>query len=281
MSALSWLVADADTGDVLAEHSMHRQLPPASTLKTLFGVTVRPRLDEAMEHTVTRSELDAVPAGSSTVGLVAGRTYSVQDLWRGVFLRSGNDAVHVLAGLNGGWKHTARQIEQRAAELGASDTRVLSPDGFDAAGQVSSAHDLAVFGRAGLANADLAVNFNARTALFPGAGSGDDREWYEISNTNRLLTGANGVTPYKGLVGVKNGYTSRAGNTLIAAARRSGRTILVAVMNPQSGRNNAVYEEARTLLDWGFGNVDDAEPVGRLPEPPPPTPLRTAPDHAK
>src|SRR5207244_2240809 len=69
---------------------------------------------------------------------------------------------------------------------------------------------------------------------------------------------------YDGLIGIKNGYTSHAGNTLVAAARRGGRTLVVTVMNPQSGGGFAVYEEARRLLDWGFGAAGRVDPVGSL-----------------
>jgi D-alanyl-D-alanine carboxypeptidase (penicillin-binding protein 5/6) len=72
------------------------------------------------------------------------------------------------------------------------------------------------------------------------------------------------VEPYDGLVGVKNGYTSNAGNTLVAAAERGGRRLVVTVMNPQSGGGFAVYEEARALLDWGFDASGRVDPVGSL-----------------
>jgi D-alanyl-D-alanine carboxypeptidase (penicillin-binding protein 5/6) len=259
-------VADADTGEVLAARNAHLKLPPASTLKTLFAVTVLPVLPPAVRHTVTEEELKGIGSGSSLAGLAAGRTYRASDLWRGVFLNSGNDAVHVLAAMNGGWRTTAAQMQAKAQALGARDTRVVSPDGYDAPGQVSSAYDLAVFGRAGLRNADFARYCATVRAKFPAKG-----RWYEIYNTNRLLTGANGVEPYRGLVGVKNGYTSRAGNTLVAAARRDGRTLVVTVMNPQEGGGFAVYEEARSLLDWGFEATGRVDPVGSL-VPPRPVP---------
>ncbi len=73
-----------------------------------------------------------------------------------MFLNSGNDAVHVLAALGGGWRSTAARMQAKARSLGALDTHVVSPDGYDTPGQVSSAYDLAVFGRAGLRNADFA-----------------------------------------------------------------------------------------------------------------------------
>ncbi|MEV0322928.1 D-alanyl-D-alanine carboxypeptidase family protein [Streptomyces sp. NPDC050658] len=259
VSALAWLVADARTGEVLAARNAHRRLPPASTLKSLFALTALPHLDAAATHKVTERELADVGEGSSLVGVAAGRSYRVSDLWRGVFLSSGNDAVHVLAGLNGGWQQTVRQMRAKARALGAHDTHVVSPDGYDAAGQVSSAYDLAVFGRAGLADPEFARYCSTSVARFPHG------NWsYPIQNTNRLLTGADGVARYPGLIGIKNGYTSRAGNTLISAAQRGSRTLVVSVMNPQAGGGHAVYEEARSLLDWGFKAAGHARPVGSL-----------------
>ncbi|WTT78396.1 D-alanyl-D-alanine carboxypeptidase [Streptomyces sp. NBC_00080] len=260
VSALSWLVSDAQTGEVLAASNAHRKLPPASTLKTLFALTVLPVLPGEIRHRVSEEELSGVGPGSSLVGVAEGHTYRVADLWRGVFLNSGNDAVHVLAALSGGWHATATRMQAKARSLGALDTHVLSPDGYDTPGQVSSAYDLAVFGRAGLRNADFARYCGTAEASFPG-----DDDWsYEIANTNRLLTGADGVEPYPGLIGIKNGYTSNAGNTLVAAARQGGRTLVVTVMNPQAGGGFEVYEEARALLDWGFAAAGRVDPVGSL-----------------
>jgi D-alanyl-D-alanine carboxypeptidase (penicillin-binding protein 5/6) len=259
VSALSWLVADADSGEVLAANEAHRKLPPASTLKTLFALTVLPGLPAGLRHTVRYEELAGVGEGSSLVGVEEGHSYQVSDLWNGVFLNSGNDAVHVLASLNGGWDATAARMQTKARSLGALDTHVVSPDGYDAPDQVSSAYDLAVFGRAGLRNPDFARYCSTARAEFPGDG------WpYAIENTNRLLTGEDGVAPYPGLIGIKNGYTSNAGNTLVAAARRGGRTLVVTVMNPQEGGGLAVYQEARELLDWGFAAAGRVDPVGSL-----------------
>ncbi|MEV7192022.1 serine hydrolase [Streptomyces sp. NPDC093510] len=275
VSALAWLVADARTGEVLAARDAHRPLPPASTLKSLFALSTLPRLDAGLRHVVAPHELDDIGEGSSMVGVAEGRAYRVADLWRGVFLSSGNDAVHVLARLNGGVRKTVQQMRAKARELGANDTHVMSPDGYDADGQVSSAYDLAVFGRAGLADPEFARYCSTRVAHFPAGG------WsYPIQNTNRLLTGADGVAPYPGLLGVKNGYTSHAGSTLISAAQRDGRTLVVSVMNPQGGGGRAVYEEARALLDWGFAAAGKVRPVGSLQKPPKKARTTSEPAHA-
>ncbi|MFD7921107.1 D-alanyl-D-alanine carboxypeptidase family protein [Streptomyces sp. NPDC059740] len=261
LSALSWTVSDATTGDVLAAQNAHRRLAPASTLKTLFAVTVLPKFPQDRVRKVTAADLAGIGDGSSLVGVQAGRRYRVADLWRGVFLRSGNDAVHVLAHMNGGWLTTAREMQAKARELGARDTQVKSPDGYDQPGQVSSAFDLSIFARAGLNNPDFARYCGTAAADFPGK---DEHGTTRIQNTNRLLTGADGLNRYQGVIGVKNGYTTHAGNTVVVAARRGGRTLLVTVMNPRSGERNGVYKEAERLLDWGFAAAGHARPVGAL-----------------
>ncbi|GGO83348.1 D-alanyl-D-alanine carboxypeptidase family protein [Wenjunlia tyrosinilytica] len=296
LTGLSWIVADAESGEVLASHNAHWRLAPASTLKMLFADTVLPKFPRDAEHKVTLADLADVQAGSSLVGVKEDFSYTVHDMWLGVFLASGNDAVHVLAAMNGGVRKTVEEMQAEAENLRAHDTHVVSPDGFDAPGQVSSAYDLTLFARAGLQNPDFREYCGTATAKFPGGwvktkkgkddgkgGKGDDkpggsrakngkggakgkarkREMYAIQNTNRLLTGAWGMTPYRGLIGVKNGYTSHAGNTFTGAAQRGGRTLLVTVMHPESGGNN-VYEEASDLLDWGFKAAGKVDPVGVL-----------------
>ncbi|QGV79501.1 D-alanyl-D-alanine carboxypeptidase family protein [Streptomyces ficellus] len=271
LSARSWLVADAATGDVLAAHDAHRRLPPASTLKALFALASLSGLPADRQHTVSEHELRGIGDGSSLVGVREEVTYRVADLWRGVFLSSGNDAVRVLAGLRGGIPATVARMQATARALGAYDTRVVSPDGYDAPGQVSSAYDLAVFGRAGLRDPDFARYAATAYAKFPARG------WsFDIRNTNRLLTGADGVKRYPGILGIKNGYTTNAGHTLIAAARKGPRTLVVSVMDPRGGGAYAVYEEARDLLDWGFAAAPHARPVGSLLPPPAAPPVRAA-----
>ncbi|WP_425830359.1 D-alanyl-D-alanine carboxypeptidase family protein [Streptomyces fractus] len=258
LAAKAWLIADNDSGEVLASYNGHRPLPPASTLKMLFADTVLPKFEHTMRHKVTAEDLADIPFGSSLVGVQAGTTYSVHQLWQGVFLRSGNDAVHVLASMNGGIDKTVAQMQARAKDLQANDTHVVSPDGFDHRGQVSSAYDLTLFARAGLKNDDFRGYCATKVADFPAGGS----KTFQIQNTDRLLTGQ-GVTPYEGLIGVKNGYTSHAGNTFTGAATRGGRTLLVTVMHPKSGYE-AVYEETAALLDWGFAAANKVRPVGEL-----------------
>ncbi|MGW2815136.1 D-alanyl-D-alanine carboxypeptidase family protein [Streptomyces sp. NPDC001415] len=265
LTGRSWIVADAESGQVLASHNAHWRLPPASTLKMLFADTVLPRFPRDQQHTVTPDELAGMGSGSSLVGLKANLSYSVHDLWLGVFLRSGNDAVHVLSTMNGGVPKTVKDMQDRADELQALDTRVVSPDGYDMPGQVSSAYDLTLFARSGLQNKDFREYCSTATAKFPGPeGKDKKREAVEIQNTNRLLTGDFGLDPYKGIAGVKNGSTTNAGATFTGVAERNGKVLLVTVMNPEPTESQAVYKEAARLLDWGFAANGKVTPVGEL-----------------
>ncbi|WP_267243015.1 D-alanyl-D-alanine carboxypeptidase family protein [Streptomyces sp. PR69] len=265
LSGRSWIVADAESGDVLASHNAHWRLPPASTMKMLFADTLLPRMPKDTVHKVTPDDLKGIGEGSSLVGVKEDHTYTVHDLWLGVFLRSGNDAVHVLSSMNGGVEKTVKDMQKHAEELQALDTRVVSPDGYDAEGQVSSAYDLTLIARSGLQKKDFREYCSTVTAKFPGKQEkGKERETFEIQNTNRLMTGAYGVTPYKGIAGVKNGTTTHAGSTFTGVAERNGRVLLVTVMNPDSGESSAVYKEAARLFDWGFASAGKVTPVGEL-----------------
>ncbi|MFJ2109644.1 D-alanyl-D-alanine carboxypeptidase family protein [Streptomyces microflavus] len=266
LSGRSWVVADAESGDILAAHNAHWRLPPASTLKMLFADTVLPALQPTtLTHTVKDSDLAGVGEGSSLVGIKEDHTYTVHDLWLGVFLRSGNDAVHVLSEMYGGVPKTVTAMQKHAEELQALDTTVVSPDGYDAPGQVSSAYDLTLIARSGMQKKDFREYAATASADFPGEEKkGKKRESFEIQNTNRLITGDNGVDPYKGIAGVKNGYTTHAGNTFTGVAERDGRVLLVTVMNPSAEESHAVYKEAAHLLDWGFAASGKVTPVGQL-----------------
>ncbi|MEV6650453.1 D-alanyl-D-alanine carboxypeptidase [Streptomyces sp. NPDC051219] len=265
LSGRSWIVADAESGEVLAAHNAHWQLPPASTMKMLFADTLLPRMPKTETHLVTDEELAGVGAGSSLVGIKEDHTYTVHDLWLGVFLRSGNDAVHVLSAMNGGMSKTVEDMQNHAEELQALDTRVVSPDGYDAPGQVSSAYDLTLIARSGLQKKDFREYCATASATFPGEQEeGKKRSTFEIQNTNRLLTGAYGLDPYKGIAGVKNGSTTNAGSTFTGVAQRGDRVLLVTVMNPEAKELNAVYNETAALLDWGFAAAGKVTPVGEL-----------------
>ena len=253
VTAQSWIVADLDSGDVLAASDAHLPLAPASTIKLLTLLALAPDLDPATLYTATSE--DAAVDGSK-VGLDPGSVYTVDDLLHGLMLASGNDTANALATLSGGMPAAAGRMQDLADELSATDTTVRNTSGLDAPGQTTTAYDLALVGRAVLAEPELAALVTTRTYAFPGVGAthGPERPRFEIANHNGLLGS------YEGALGLKNGYTQAARGSFVAGVERDGRRYVVALM----GAEGVTWQLSRDLLDWALAGGGDGEPVGSL-----------------
>jgi serine-type D-Ala-D-Ala carboxypeptidase (penicillin-binding protein 5/6) len=256
VQAATWLLADLTTGDVIAAAHPHVPLAPASTLKILTALTLIPKLNPNTVYTAVAA--DAAIDGTK-VGLVPGSRYRVADLEHGLLMASGNDTANALATLGGGMAATTAAMRRRAAELQACDTVPVNDSGLDAPGQVTSAYDLALLGRAALAEPAIAALVRTTAYYFPAAGGVFDprRKRYQIQNHNRLLRN------YPGATGVKNGFTDAARGSLVGSATRGGHSYLVSLLRTE-GRN---WHDAAALLDWAFGTGAKARPVGRLVDP--------------
>ncbi|WP_230203222.1 D-alanyl-D-alanine carboxypeptidase family protein [Parafrankia discariae] len=247
ITAEAWLVADAGSGAILAAHNAHLPDLPASTMKMLTALTVLPGLPPDREVTISDQ---AAQVDGTRVGLVPGVRYTVRDLATAMLIASGNDATVALVEAAGGREAVLDRMNRLAASLGATETVAGDPTGLDAPGQHTTAHDLAVIGRAVLDNPIVRGYLTIPRASLPGRG--DER--FEIANHNTLLGN------YEGTIGIKNGYTVAAGATFVGAATRNGRTLIVSLL-----RTAPVYAtDARALLDWGFAHAADVRPVGRL-----------------
>lgn len=254
VNAAAYVLADLETGQIIAAKSPHRRLRPASTQKMLTAVTLLPRLNKT--HAYVARHSDASQEGSS-VGLVEGHRYTIHQLFLGMLLPSGNDAAHALAMAAGGMARTRALMMAEARRLQALDTNVVNSSGLDEPGQFASAYDLALFARAGMARSDFRRYVATRTANFPDDAMG---KTYQIQNGNKLLGS------FAGTIGVKTGYTTLAHHTFAAAATRNGRTLLVTLMRSDGG----IWADAKALLEWGFANIGVATPVGQLVDPLPP-----------
>ncbi|MGW4474062.1 D-alanyl-D-alanine carboxypeptidase family protein [Nonomuraea sp. NPDC004354] len=252
--ATSFVIADAETGQVLAAKNPHGRLLPASTLKTLTAVALIPKLDRNLKVKPSRN---AVNQEGSAVGLSTKPIYKVDDLFKALMLSSGNDAAMALAEANGGLATTLADMNAEAKRLQANDTVAKTPSGLDKPGQSSSAYDLALIARAGLANAEFRRYVSLKSSRFPAP-----KGYYEIGNHNKLLW------RYKGMVGIKNGWTSKALGSFVGAATRNGHTIIVTIMRHEG----YFWDEVEKLLDWGFAARGKVVPVGVLVDPLPAQP---------
>ena len=247
--ASSFIIADLDTGEILAAKNPHKKLPPASTLKTLTALTLLPRLDMNKIYIGTKKEPATI---GNKVGIYPGRKYKIKDIWYGFMLDSGNDAGVALANASGGIKKTAALMQAKAKSIQAFDTTPKSPHGLDTPGQLSSAYDLALIARAAMDRSDFRKIVKTKRYTFPKSGPKNVNR--KIKNLNKLLF------TYPGTLGVKTGWTTRGQNTYIGVVKRDGHTIIITFMHLKYGRDAL----AKALFDWGFKAIGEVEPVGKL-----------------
>ena len=254
VSAEAWLVADLDTGDVIAAKDPHGRHRPASVIKVL---TAMQAIKELPIHKVVAGTQDDANAEGTKVGVGEQGFYSINDLLHGLLMHSGNDAAHALAMALGGWDTAMMKLNTLANKLGGLDTRVATPSGLDGPGMSTSAYDVGLFFRYAWQNAVFTDIIATRSFDFPGRGDAG----YPIENDNKLLDN------YSGALGGKTGFTDDAGQTFVGAANRDDRR-LVAVLLRSTRQPIAPWEQAARLLDYGFATPPGTK-VGALVEPDP------------
>jgi len=235
----SGLLFNLDTGEVLWRRAPERILPIASLTKMMTALIVVDR--EAADAKVRITKEALAYKGSGVGVLPRGKRVKLETMLNGLLLPSGNDAAIALAQrVSGTVRSFVATMNARAQEMGLRCTHYTSPDGFEDAGNHSCAVDLAAEARAVLDQPRLARIVRRRRAVMPFPIKGGQIFLY---NNNPLLR-----MGYPGTLGIKTGFTDRAGRCLVAAARRGGRRLgVVLLRSPDPGT------QARKLLDRGFG----------------------------
>lgn len=250
--AEAWIVADMDTGQVLAGRNDTTRYAPASTIKTLLAQVV---LDEVPLDTTIAAEEADTRVECNCAGVAPGHIYTARQLLEALLLVSGNDAANTLARMLGGMDTAVAKMNAKAAQLGAHGTNVVTPSGLDGPGMPfwSTAHDLAVIFRAAMANPVFAQITAMPSTVFP-TKAGEA----VLVNQNELLH------RYPGAIGGKTGFTDIARKTFVGAAQRDGRRLMVVLMHGLVKEGGPTYwDQAAGLLDWGFG-LDRGASVGTL-----------------
>ena len=205
-SASSAILMEAESGRVLYEQNAHEERLIASITK-LMTALVALESGHDLEETVTVGEACTRAEGSSLY-LRPGEEISLKGLLYGVMLRSGNDAALAVAEHCGGSvEEFVGRMNEKAAQLGMVNSHFANPNGLNAEGHYSSAYDMALLARACLENEALAEIAATKSATVDGR---------VLTNHNKLLW------QYEGCIGLKTGYTEKAGRTLVSAARRGG-----------------------------------------------------------
>ena len=261
VEARAAVVMDAATGAVLWQRQAHRPVLVASTTKILTAIVAN---DHYSAKKVLRVPEAAERVDGTRFGYRTGWLIRRDQLLTTLLLVSANDAAETLAAAwpDGGRAGFLRAMQDTCAELGCTDSTWRDPSGLDAPGHKASAADLAVLGRALLERPTLAKLVGSRFAPYTWPGGRKT----VLGNHNHFV--GRGDDP--GALGIKTGYTTKAGSTIVAAQRRNGRTLVAVVLG-----SKVMYEDIRALFSYGFKVRPKvgAELLGEVPDP-----VETAPD---
>jgi D-alanyl-D-alanine carboxypeptidase (penicillin-binding protein 5/6) len=239
LAASSWILMDANSGRILAEHNADERLPPASLTKLMTAYLVERELDRGtinLTDMVNISE-NAWRTGGSKMFIEVGDRVSVDNLLHGIIIVSGNDASVAMAEhLAGGEAPFADLMNQHATRLGMNDTHFMNATGLPHENHYSTAHDMARLSRYIINDyPEHYAIYSQRNFSFAGI---------DQPNRNRLLWRDPTVD------GLKTGWTTEAGYCLVASAQRDGMRLISVVMGTSSEEARA--QETQKLLSYGF-----------------------------
>lgn len=269
VDATAAFLIDLDTDQVLYEQEADQQRYPASITKIMTALLTleavgRGELDLSTEITVDAAALADITDDSSTVYLKAGEVITVENLLYCLLVSSANEASNILAmAVAGDIPTFVEQMNQRAQELGMTGTHFANPHGLHDPDHYSTAWDIYRMTKQAMTHSTFREIVSTAYYTVPATNLSAERD---LINTNALLTSTKypGYT-YSGTIGVKTGSTGQAGFCLVAAAKKSGHTLVSVVLgaeNPTDSNGNVTqrkqFSESRKLLDWGFTNFSAA-----------------------
>ena len=249
VKALGAVLMDMDTGRILWGKNENEPLAMASTTKIMTAIIAieSGRLDE----TITVSKR-AQSAPEVKMGIKEGEKYTLKDLLYAMMLSSYNDtAVAISEYLGGSVENFCETITEKAKDLGCTDTVFKTPNGLDLENHHSTAKDMAIITAYALKN-DI-----FREVIKTPAYTVKGTRTFDVTNKDRLLT------EYEGAIGVKTGFTGKAGHCFVGAAQRNGMTLISVVLGSGWGTTGKEQKwiDTKNILNYGFQNFSNVDIV--------------------
>lgn len=230
------LAIDYDTGQILYQKNIHQRLAPASTTKVMTALV-------SIEHFKMGDMLLVYPEDlveGSTMGLKAGEMLTYRGLLYGMLLNSGNDAAYTIASnYPGGLAAFMNRMNQLVSQLSLKNTHFQNPAGFDAYDHYSSAYDLSVIAKQAVEHPTLARVVATQETL---VSTLDQTQEHNLKNLNELLD-------VPGVIGIKTGFTEKAGENFVGLIERDHHKVITVVLG-SSDR----FGETKQLMDWVYQN---------------------------
>lgn len=247
-TAKAMCVIEKDSKRVVESKNMNAKLPMASTTKILTAITVIQNCDD-LDKIIEVDDISIGVEGSS-IYLRHGEQISVRDLLYGLMLRSGNDSAVALACHIGGTvENFANMMNETAKNIGVSNSNFVTPHGLDNKNHYTTAYDLAYITAYSLSNPIFKEIVSTKQHVVNATNKSDKRY---MSNKNRLLSSLDGC------IGVKTGFTTRAGRCLVTATERGNETFVCVVLNC-----GPMFEESANLLNNAHALIENKKIIDK------------------
>ncbi len=231
------IVVDYASGRVLYEKNASQRCAVASTQKLLTALCVMDHGNLSRRFTIVKSDTWVVP---TKLGILPGEVYSRRTLLGALLVKSGNDVARALArSVAGSEASFAKVMNRKARSLGMRHSNFLNPHGLTAAGQYSTARDMAICARAAYQSATLRGIIKTKSYTFNYANGRKKR----LENTNRILKKLSYCN------GMKTGTTKASGRCLVSSGTLNGRTAIVVVLGATS---STIWKDSEKLLRWSL-----------------------------
>ena len=257
ISAESAILIEIDSGEILYEKNANAPMYPASTTKIMTALLALEHLN--LEDKITVPE-DMGPADGSAMYLLPGEVFTVRELLDGLLVKSANDAAVLLARtISGDIQSFATLMNQRATDIGCTNTSFANPNGLHDPSHTISAHDMALIAREAMKNATFRELVSQVNVTLDETPQTPEKRYFR--NTNRFLWSTSKIIynneyipiKYEVVDGIKTGYTGEAGNCLVSSGKKNNIRV-ISVVFKASGYD--VYRDSRLLLDYGFDNFE-------------------------
>ena len=248
VSSEAAVLYDATTGQVLFDKNANQQMYPASMTKLMTALLVAENC--SLDDTVTYSETatHGLESGAATVQLDTGDTLSVRDSLYALLLKSACEVANGLAEkVSGTQAAFAELMNQRAQQLGCTNTHFANASGLNDTNHYTTAYDMALITKAAFDNETVRTIASTVNYTLPAA---KNRGELAITNGNKMINPANSQY-YSGIIAGKTGYTSKAGNTLATAVQKDGHELIAVVMKSTQQQ----YVDTKALLDYGYQQI--------------------------
>ena len=251
------VLIDADTGAVLYDKGKDEYRYPASTTKIMTLLVAVENSSPRDSVTFTETGVRDVSWDSTNIGMQLGETITMKDCWYAAIIESANEVCAQIAETIGGTESAfIEMMNQKARELGCTNTHFANAGGLPNEDHYTTAHDLAKIMRAGLRNARYRKVISAVNYTIPATNLSEARGMH----THMPLMAKESNLYYEGCIGGKTGSTQDAGHTLVVAAERNGRTYIAVTMRTSDLGMNCT--DSIALFDYAFNNFESIDVNG-------------------